>query len=318
MKKLPDLDNLGLVSEKESLDISKDLNNTEEILKRLLINIEAFKKIEFDNLRLRDSLLKNQSDLKSGFKKKLDAMSFAMKEKDMLTDKVKQNILSEYKSYSEKLTKAVLDERAKYNFAKKKYAELYLIAKKLAEDNKKIKLVLLTKEDVLKRLNTEKEHFAKSAREKDAALGFNFRKLVKSHELTKMKLGQKLIIEQKKNIFLKNKYLSVTEALAKIDSDYRNLQKINEKLIKKLSYLEKESLANQDILKAKTESLKRLFTEKLKEIAKLQLNKEIDYKTRIESLNKDLAKYYDELKESKLKYYVREKKLKEKLKEILS
>ena len=80
--------------------------------------------------------------------------------------------------------------------------------------------------------------------------------------------------------------------------------------------MQKKSIANENVLSARTEMIKAFFTNRLKEMAKLQINKEIDYRARIESLSRDLTKYYEELKSSKQKYFSREKIIKEKIKEI--
>lgn len=317
MVKLPDLEDLRLVSEGESSDISRDLNNTEQILKRLLINIEAFKRIEIDNMRLRSSLLTNHSSLKSEFKNKLDMMSAALKEKEAAGKKIKESIQSQYKKFSETLTKVALEEKQKNDILRKRYSELYLVTKKLSNENKNLKAVLMHNEGFLKRLNEEKERFVSATKEKTSMLDLSHKKLLRTHEETKIKLSQKLQIETRKNEFLKSKYIAASEALSKLDSGYRQLQKFNEKIMTRLNYLEKLSLANQDVLRSKNESMRSAFTEKLKGMARLQLNREVEYKAKIESLSKDLANYYEDLKKSKLRYYEREKRLKEKLKEIL-
>jgi flagellar biosynthesis regulator FlbT len=72
------------------------------------------------------------------------------------------------------------------------------------------------------------------------------------------------------------------------------------------------------LLEKRTQLIKQEFEKKLKQIVKQQLDKEIEYKSKIDSLGQDLKRYYEGLKKSKEKYYLREKELKEKLKEILN
>jgi hypothetical protein len=226
MHKLPDVDDI-------TLDSTKELAATEAVLKRLLSNIESFKKIEEDSIRLRNILLKNQVLLKKDFAQKL------------------MNISAETK---------------------------------------------------------QKERLAKIAH----------KSLLKETEEMKLELNKQLTIEKQKNTFLQEKLAKTVQAFKKLDDDYKKIQRLNQKSIERLIFLEKKSLANQEVLEAKTEMMTLAFEKKMGELAKQHLDKEIDYKSRIDSLNKDLAKYYAELKKSKQKYYMREKELKEKLKEFLN
>jgi len=316
MQKLPDLKDIELVSTKESLSTFSNLQKTENILKRLLINIEAFKQIESDNIQLRDMLLKNQNQLKQEYKKKLEALAYLIKEKESGKDNAKENAIKQYKTFAEKLVRKMLIESERSLLVQKKYAELYLLSKKLNEDNKRLKELFLRHKEILK---SEVDNKIKtSVSNLKSLVEAKHKGLLKEHEEMKIELDKKVVIEKKRNEFLTKKYASLLMGFGKLEKDYAKIEALNHKLIQRLAFLEKKSMANESVVIARTEIMKGFFDKKLREMAKMQIDKEIDYKTKIDSLSKDLAKYYTELKKSKQRYYFREKELKEKLKEILN
>jgi hypothetical protein len=317
MKKLPDFEEIRLIPEKVPTSVNASLDSTENVLKRLLLNIEAFKKIENENTKLRDIILKNQSILKQDYKKKLDTVTYALKEKDALTGSIKKDLFQKYKRYADLLTRQTLNEREKNNLLKKKYMELILVAKKISDDNKNLRLIILHNQDILKNeFEKRLKHLDEELKGKQLVETVSHKALIKEHEDAKLELKRLLFIEKKRKDILEKKNKDILLAMGKAFDEAKRLQSLNRKLIQRLAFLEKKSLANEQVLYAETELIKKAFENKLKEVIKLQLSKEIDYKAKIDSLSKDLAKYYEELKTSKVKYYNREKDIKEKIKAI--
>jgi len=228
MQKLPELSDLDL-----STSAKSEIENIEGVLKKLLVNIEALKSIQNDNVHLRNILLQNQHLLREDFEKKIQKIANDLRSKQELAQLSHKSILKEY------------------------------------EENK-------------------------------------------------LELKKKLILEVRRNELLVKRYKTVAIKYMKTDEEKRKLDRINRKILQRLIYLEKKSLANEDVLKARTEIIKEAFEKKTMEIAKQNLDKEIGYKARINSLLKDLSKYYNELNITKHNYYKREKELKERLKQLLS
>jgi hypothetical protein len=317
MQKLPDFREISISSEEVSS--SSDMAKTEEILKRLLINIEAFKKIENENIRLRKTLLENQNILKGAYKQKLEELSYAVKEKDSLKQKIKAELLSKYRSYLEKLTKETITAKEENNLLRKKYKELFILSKKTAEDNKVLKTVLQQNRELFKmEFERKLRQLTKEVKDKQLLAEASHKSLIKEHEETKIELSKKHVLEKEKNAFLVKKYDQVASLLEAREKEFKKMQLLNQKLIQRLAFLEKKSLANEEVLEARTSLISSAFEKKLKEVIKIQVDKEVDYKAKIESLTKDLAKYYNALKDSKSRYYKRERELKEKLKEFLN
>ncbi len=233
MVRLPDFEELDRVTKKEASSVNREISMTEDLLKRLLVNIAAFKKIEENNLKLRKLLLKNQDLIKSDMYDKFN-----------------------------KLTKSVKEEKKK------------------------------------------SQHKHKS--------------LLREYEELKLELNKRLAKEKEKNIHLTTQYKKLLKGTKEIYENYEKMKLLNNRIMDKLTLLSKKSLANEDLLKQKTILIRKNFEDRLKKLGKLHLDKEIEYKTQVESLTEDLKRYYGELKESKKKYYEREKDIKEKFKEILN
>ena len=319
MSKLPNLEDIETVSENEIFSVEGHLDNTEQVLKRLMINIQAFKKIEQENKKLKQMILENQKLIKQDFKKKLEEVAQTSKGKKDVVKKNQQILVKQFKVFIEKLNRKIIREIEKNNLLRKKYYEIYQIAKKLYHDNTKIKITLLKNNGVLRKKFEDKfKEIKTSLVDKQKVSDGRHKTLLKKHEEIKLELNKKLVLEKSRNVTIEKKYKELVNASEKILEDNKKLQTMNKKMLHALSYFEKRSVANQKVLEGQAKLIRKDFENKLKKITKLQLNKEIEYKTRIDSLTKDLEKYYDELRKSKQKYYLREKELKEKLKDILS
>ncbi len=283
-----------------------------------MINIQAFKKIEQENNKLKQMILENQKLIKQDFKKKLEEISQSSKEKEDVVKKNQQVLVKQFKVFIEKLNRKIIREIEKNNLLRKKYYEIYQISKKLYQDNTKIKITLLKNNDVLKkRFEGKFKEIKTSLVDKQKTTETRHKTLLKKHEEIKLELNKKIVLEKSRNVTLEKKYKELISASEKILQDNKKLQTMNKKMLSALSFFEKRSVANQKVLEDQAKLIQQGFENKLKKITKLQLSKEIEYKTKIGSLTNDLKKYYDELRKSKQKYYKREKELKEKLKEIL-
>ena len=101
-----------------------------------------------------------------------------------------------------------------------------------------------------------------------------------------------------------------------IEKKNSELMQINKKLILKIDHINHTSIGNKRILDLKLNSMRKELENKLRDITKQHIDKEIESKATIESLKKDLSRYYSELKILKEKYYKRELELKEKIKQL--
>jgi hypothetical protein len=214
------------------------------------------------------------------------------------------------------LGKEIAIERKRNAFLSKKYLELSTMAKQLNYDNKLMKAFLMKTNSQKESVSQRLANVTEKLEEKHALVKISYKNLLREHELAKLENEKKNLIEKRKNEFIEKKYTGLVEAFDRAKNDYTRTRKLNEALVQKLKLMQEKSLANENVLSARTEMIKTFFENRLKEMAKLQINKEIDYKARIESLARDLTKYYNELKSSKQKYFTREKEIKEKIKEI--
>ncbi len=323
MKKLPEYNDIGIERNKDISTFTspahKELVSTENILKRLLINIEAFKRIEQENSLIKKELIQNQFVLKREYKRKLDELNYVIKEKNNIETKVKTELLIKYKKYLENLSREIIKQKQENNVFRKKYKELFDISRKTSDDNKKLRLILLHNKDLIKlEFQRKLKQIMKEHSDNKTLSAAKHKMLLKEYENRKLDMTEKLESEKQKNEFLIQRYGKIKTLLEQREKEYKTLINLNKKIIQRLAFLEKNSLGNEQVLEARTQVIKQAFEDKLKEITKIQITKEVDYKAKISSLMEDLAKYYDELKESKRKYYTREKELKEKLKEILN
>jgi len=200
---LPNIDELELESKKGGSLVNESLEKTEDIVKRLLVNIEAFKKIELDNRNLRRLLLKNQDYLKNEFYNKLKGISDSMEKKQ-------------------------IDAQTKH------------------------------------------------------------KSLLKKHEEAVIEFKKNLEIEKKKNLFLRKKSREIFAIAKQFQEENYNLKTINRKLLHQIKEMEKNSLANQEELNKRTLKIKEEFEAKISSIVKGQLNKDVAYRAKIESLSKNL------------------------------
>jgi hypothetical protein len=236
MLKLPNIKELEIISEKRASSVNRNLATTESILKRLLINIEAFKKIELENKKLRHEILVNQTILKKDFNEKLKVLSSSFKEKEDLTKENLKKLLREFKLFIDKLNKKIVRETEKNKFLRKKYLSLYNLAERLDKENKKLKFVLLKKDLFLKQnLNKNLKYLDKTIKNKQKIIETRHKSLLKQHEEIKLELNKRLTVEKNKNELLSKKYENLLMRLKEIQKDNLKLQKFNKKILQRLA-----------------------------------------------------------------------------------
>src|SRR3989344_1198828 len=113
MHELPKIEELERATANQSVSAIKDLENTENILKRLFLNIEAFKKIEQENLKLRDVLLKNHSELSSNYKNKIRRLTSALEDKELIAKNSHMSLLKQHEEIKLELNKRLAIEKQK-------------------------------------------------------------------------------------------------------------------------------------------------------------------------------------------------------------
>jgi len=312
------------------------IQQTEKALKSLLSNISHLRTLEEDNKKLKEILSKDRDVLNKRYKDKISLLVDTFKKKN-LTSKIKyEKILEEFRKINFILHNSLIHEKKKRSDLIDNYKKLIHVTQKLYGDREDMKIKnkeLLDKLQFLKEKGIEKavydrtkeleEGFAekliqieKKLENKKKILRHTKEKILKKHEETKFDMIKELELLKKKNAFLQNKHSELTEIFEKTVRKKRDVENINKKIISKVREMERNSISNEDQLEKAIEKFRTEFEEKLEELTKEQLDKEIEYKAKIDSLTRDLKRYHLELSEYKKKYYEREKKLKEKIKEL--
>jgi hypothetical protein len=264
-------------------------------------------------------ILENQKMLKTDFKRKLQELAVSQQEKQDLTRKNQEKMMRQFKTFIDKQNKKIIREVEKNNLLKREYLSLYTNAKKIDHENKKLKFIFAKNNDFLKQQFKEKIlNLDKNVKREQKLIQNKHKSLLREHEEFKLELNKRLIAEKSRRTGLEKKYSDLILSSKDLIEDNRKLHEVNKKLIHMFSMLKEKSLAKENLLEHRTKLIKKDFESKLSKLTKSQLDKEIEYKTKIDSLREDLSKYYTRLKKTKKEYYKREKELKEKFKEIFS
>lgn len=291
--------------------IVKNQNNHNNIvLEKILSNVKSIKQIEKENIELKKGFVENQQHINN---KKIDDLIEILNHKELKFREFHKNILEDYKKFKENTDKLIVSEKEKNNLILKKYKELILYVQKIKQENNylkstSLKTKFLLKKDFEKRINKilDEHEIYKNTH----------KNIVKEHEEFKLDLKKQREIEREKSEFLAKKnheLLSMNEEIEKKNND---LVEINKRLLLKINQLNHTSIGNKKILDSKIESMRKELEDKLRDLTKQHLDKEIEYRAIIGSLKKDLSRYYSELNILKEKYFKREKELKEKIKLI--
>ncbi|MCM2324903.1 MAG: hypothetical protein NDI94_00425, partial [Candidatus Woesearchaeota archaeon] len=274
----------------------------------ILNNYEEIKKLEQDNKKLKAMILKAQDS--AVLKNKINDLIHLLDEKDLQFTRLQEKIRIDYGKVISILTKKLDYEREKNK--RMPFFENQIEA--LKKENKALRMQELRTQFLLK----------KSFQKKLLEVNNNYKIHTEKHRLT-IKEFEELKLENKKNIEIeKQRNLAIiarnknlNEMVMKAEEDNKRLRELTIQQSRKIEDMHKFTLANKNVLNQKISEIKQEAENKVKKIAKEFLDREIEYKTRIESLNKDLGRYLHELKEVKEKYYQRELELKEKFRNIL-
>ena len=291
------------------LELEESIPENNIVLENILKNIENIKKLEQDNKKLKNLLLKNQDSMEGNLNNKINDLINILNKKEAefleYKNKIKQNhekLIINFNEYlnkekqKNKLLKTLLPE------FKKVKLENTLMLKKHA------KLKYILKKDFEKRISKINDEYKINK--------VKHQSILKDFEKDKLNFNSLLEEQKQKNLILREKYIQLRNKAEEIEAENKKIKFVNKKLVDKINYLHENTLGNDKKLAQKSHELKNQFEIKLKNMAKQFLEKEIEYKTRIDSLNFSLKKYFTELKELKQKYYNREEELKNKLNKL--
>ncbi len=277
------------------------------ILKSILDNLNNIKKLEQDNLRLKEILLKSRGTINESLKKKIQSLLLVIKKKEAEFEEYKKKLAQDYKKLALNFNRLLLKEKKKNIALKALVPEI----KKLRLENenlrkKQAELKFLLKKEFEKKLSEISNEFRiNKAKHKT---------ILKEYEDHKLKLKARLEKQKSKNKELIEKYNSIASRLKNAELENRRLREIIKNLENKINELTKKD--NKEKLNKKISEVKAVFEARLLALSKEFLEKEIGYKARIKSLNSELKKYFSELEKTKAKYYKREEELKNKIKSL--
>jgi hypothetical protein len=295
-------------------DFEKEETET-DIAKKLLHNIEKIKNLESDNKNLQKILVNNQNLIKKDYSTKIDTLISLIHKKDLEFRHLRQQLKQDYNTFVQKFNEKLTDEKKKNLILIKKFDSSLKNLKGYQLENKALKANNIKIKYLLKKEYEKKLHDVS----KDYRLHQSKTKhLIKKHESDKLTLNEQIEYSKQKIKFLEDKYKNIIDRFEISEKNNHELKDINKKLFSKIKYLEDKTIANQNELETRFNILKQKFEEKIKDTTKNFIDKEIEYKTTIDSLNKDLKKYIIESHNTKKLFYDKEKELKRKIENIVN
>mgnify|MGYP003971589847 FL=1 len=306
MQSLPGFEKLKNNSNNESEDI---------ILTKLVNNLGSIHTLEEENNKLKKVLIDNQNQIRHDYKNKIKTLIDIVKTRENEFSQLRQTIMDNYNKFVTNFNKKLRIEKNKNLNLKSKINTVLPKLLRLEKENKELKVNQIKTKFLLKK-NYEKQVFGlnKNLRIEQA----NHKHLAKFHEKTKLGLKNQLETQIQQNIELKKTTSELINRLQIAEKKNKNIINHNKLLIGKINYLENNTLANEKELEKRFKTIKDKFEDKLKVSLKEFLDKEIEYKTRIDSLQNDLKKYIFEIKDIRQNYYNKENKLKQKVSELFS
>jgi hypothetical protein len=282
---------------------------SDQITKRILDNLENIRKLQSENNKLKTVLVENQESIKRGQEQKLKSLIGILNYKDAKYKEYQQKVKEDFAKVVANLARKLQQEREK-NMQLQKIVPLI---RSLKEENKQIRedfirfKFMMKKEYVGKMKSLNDNYRLHSIKSKD---------LVKEYELHKLESKQAVEVAKQRNLQLIIKVQELTDSLNEQEKENKRLSSVISEQMSRLKYLDQNSLANDKKLDFKIREMRAELEAKLKNVTKTYLDKELEYRARIESLNQDMKRYHDELKFFKEKFYRREMELKQKLKEL--
>lgn len=297
--------------EEIELIVKNPNNKNNVVLERILSNIKSIKQIEQQNIELKKRFVEGQKQINN---KKIDDLIEILNQKELRFREFHKNILEDYKKFKENTERLLGFEKEKNTLLLNKYKELILYAEKIKKENNylktsSLKTKFLLKKDFEKKINKilDEHELYKNTH----------KNIVKEHEEFKLNIKKQQELDRNKAEFLAKKNQELLFMNEEIEKKNKNLVEINKRLLLKINQLNHTSIGNKNILDSKINSMRKELEDKLRELTKQHIDKEIEYRATIDSLKKDLSRYYSELKSLKEKYFLREKELKEKIKNLI-
>ncbi len=301
--KLPDLEETEII-------VDSPNNSNNKLLSQILNNVESIKNIEKENAELKKRLLENRDKINE---RKVEELIKVLNYKEKKYKEFHNNILEHYEKVKKNTNKTIKLEKHRYETLEKKYKELLIYANKIKQEKDYLKTTSIKTKFLMKK-NFEKkikkilgEYELHKKTHKD---------IIREHEDFKINMKNQHMLQIKKSEFLAKKNSELIEMNKELEKEKLRFMETNKKLLFKLNEINKSSIGNKKVLNNKIESMRKELEEKLKDLTKQHLDKEIEYRATIDSLKKDLSKYYSELRNLREKYNRREKELRGKIKQF--
>lgn len=277
------------------------------LLNQVLRNLDSIKKLENDNKKLQELILKSQDS--KILKKKVDDLLYLLGEKDKNLRIIEEKIKNEHGRIIFELKKRYDDEKEANSRLQKKI----LLLSKYVNENKRLKVYISKLQFIMK-----KEYEKKLDDLNDGFLIYKekHKSILKDAEEHKLGFRKNLEIERKRNEELAEINRSLYSRIKELESKNEKLTEMNKKIFYDYTAIKEVRSNKEKEIEERKKSVETSAKNKVNEIAKEFLEKEIEYRARIESLNNDLKSYIGQLNDIKSKYYRREKELKEKFKEL--
>ncbi len=277
------------------------------LLNQVLRNLDSIKKLENDNKKLQELILKSQDS--QILKKKVDDLLYLLGEKDKNLKIIEEKIKNEHARIIFELKKRYDEEKEANSRLKKQI----LLLSKYANENKRLKVYISKLQFIMK-----KEYEKKLDDLNGSFLVYKekHKSILKEAEEHKLGFRKNLEVERKKNEELAGVNRSLYSRIREIEAQNEKLTEMNKKIFYDYTTIKEVKSNKEKEIEEKKKNVETSAKNKVNEIAKEFLEKEIEYRARIESLNSDLKIYIAQLNEIKSKYYRREKELKEKFKEL--
>ena len=226
------------------LELEESIPENNIVLENILKNIENIKKLEQDNKKLKNLLLKNQDSMEGNLNNKINDLINILNKKEAefleYKNKIKQNhekLIINFNEYlnkekqKNKLLKTLLPE------FKKVKLENTLMLKKHA------KLKYILKKDFEKRISKINDEYKINK--------VKHQSILKDFEKEKLNFNSLLEEQKQKNLILREKYIQLRNKAEEIEAENKKIKFVNKKLVDKINYLHENTLGNDKKLAQK-------------------------------------------------------------------
>ncbi|MFH2020812.1 MAG: hypothetical protein ABIJ34_05325 [archaeon] len=295
----------------KEIEIIEDNSRKEkdEYSKRILANLQKIRQLDEDNKQLRVMFLKNKEAVKRINEQKIESLVKILNHKEVQFKEYQSKIKHDFDRIIGILSAKLEQEQKRAEY----YKGFTSAMKTLQRENTELKSELVKVKFLMKKDFEKKILGITDIMKLEQHKGRN---ILKEYETKKLGFQEEIETEKQKNTKLLMRIKEMQDNAIGIAEENSRLSKIAEDMTKKLQYISSHSLGNEKILHDKINLMRKELEDKVKDIAKLYLDKEIEYKARVDSLTLDMKRYYEELRLLKEKYYSREQKLKEKISQL--